>query len=273
MVKHKITLNDNKPFKLPYRRIPPSMYEEVRQHLKEMLDCGAISKTKSPYCSNVVLVRKKDNSLRFCIDLRELNKRTIKDAYTLPRVDDMLDCLVNSKYFTKLDLRSGFWQVEMEEEDKEKTAFSVGPLGFFMAERMPYGATNAPSTFQRLMETCMGELNLKECLIFIDDVLIFSENFDEHIRRLEACFERLSKHGLKLKPNKCEFFMRKVTYLGYEVSEEGIHTDPKKLTALTTWPVPKNIKEVRTFLGFTGYYRRFVKDYAKIVKPLNMIYL
>ena len=139
------------------------MYEEVRQHLKEMVDCGAIEKSKPPYCSNVVLVRKKDNSLRFCIDLRELNKRTIKDAYTLPRVTDMLDCLVNSKYFSKLDLRSGFWQGELEEEDKEKTAFSVGPLGFYQASRMPYGATNAPSTFQRLMETCMGELNLKEC--------------------------------------------------------------------------------------------------------------
>lgn len=269
LVKHEIKLNDEKPFKQPYHRIPPAMYEEVRQHLREMVDSGAIKESKSPYCSNVVLVRKKDSSLRFCIDLRELNKRTIKDAYTLPRVDDMLDSLVHSKYFSKLDLRSGYWQVELAENDKEKTAFSVGRLGFYQCERMPFGLTNAPSTFQRLMETCMGDLNLKECLIFLDDVLIFSQTFDEHINRLEACFERLETHGLKLKPSKCEFFSNHVSYLGYVVSSQGIHTDPEKIAPLTTWPVPVGIKTLRTFLGFTGYYRRFVKDYAKIVKPLN----
>lgn len=269
LITHHIKLSDEQPFKQAYRRIPPTMYEEVRQHLKEMVDCGAIRESKSPYCSNVVLVRKKDNTLRFCIDFRQLNKRTIKDAYTLPRVDDMLDSLVNSKYYSKLDLRSGYWQVELAEEDKPKTAFSVGPLGFWECNRMPFGLTNAPSTFQRLMETCMGELNLKECLIFLDDVLIFSRTFDEHISRLEAVFERLEKHGLKLKASKCEFFSSHVTYLGYEISGEGIHTDPSKIAPLKAWPVPHDIKSLRTFLGFAGYYRRFVEGYAKIVKPLN----
>ncbi len=234
-----------------------------------MLDCGAIRKSQSPYSSNVVLVRKKDGSLRFCIDFRKLNNRTVKDAYMLPRIDDTLDTLVGSKYFSKLDLRSGYWQVEMSEEDKAKTAFSVGGLGFYECNRMAFGLTNAPATFQRLMETCMGELNLRECLVFIDDILIFSKTFEEHLSRLDAVLQRLHKHGLKLKASKCEFFRTEVKYLGHVVSEEGVHTDPEKTSSLTTWPVPTSVKLLRSFLGFTGYYRRFVKGYAKLVKPLN----
>ena len=205
-MKHSIKLTDNTPFKEPYRRIPPAMYEEVKQHIKEMLDADAIRPSESPISSNVVLVRKKDGSLRFCIDFRKLNARTVRDAYALPRIDDTIDTLLGAKYFSKLDLRSGYWQVEMEEEDKSKTAFSVGSLGFFECNRMAFGLTNAPATFQRLMERCMGELNLKECLIFLDDILIFSVTFEEHIKRLNAVFSRLHEHGLKLKASKCEFF-------------------------------------------------------------------
>lgn len=269
LVKHDIKLTDNTPFKDTYRRIPPGMYEEVRQHLKEMLDAGAIQPSKSPYSSNVVLVRKKDGSLRFCIDFRKLNSRTIKDAYNLPRIDDTIDTLIGAKYFSKLDLRSGYWQVEMNEDDKEKTAFTVGNMGFFECNRMAFGLTNAPATFQRLMERCMGDMNLKECLIFLDDILIFSETFEDHIERLQAVFSRLHQHGLKLKASKCEFFKDHVKYLGHVVSENGVHTDPEKLDALASWPRPTNVKLLRSYLGFTGYYRRFIKDYAKIAKPLN----
>ncbi len=269
IVEHAIRLTSDEPFKDRYRRVPPAMYEEVRQHLKEMLEAGAIRKSESPYSSNVVLVRKKDGSLRFCIDFRKLNNLTIKDAYSLPRVDEALDTLTGARVFSKLDLRSGYWQVGMREEDKAKTAFSVGPLGFYECNRMAFGLTNACATFQRLMETCMGELNLRECLVFIDDILIFSHNFDDHIKRLEKVFQKLDKHGLKLKPSKCELFMSQVKYLGHVVSKHGIHTDPDKIAALTTWPVPNSVKSVRSFLGFAGYYRKFVKDYAKIAKPLN----
>ncbi|MCG7876441.1 MAG: pol polyprotein, partial [Candidatus Thiodiazotropha endolucinida] len=269
LVKHTIKLTDETPFKEPYRRIPPGLFEEVRMHLKEMLDAGAIRESESPYSSNVVLVRKKDGSLRFCIDFRKLNNRTIRDSYSLPRIDDTIDTLMGAKYFTKLDLRSGYWQVEMEEADKPKTAFTVGNLGFYECNRMAFGLTNAPATFQRLMERCMGELNLKECLIFLDDILVYSQNFQEHLERLEAVFSRLKQHGLKLKPSKCEFFKTKVKYLGHVVSESGVQTDPDKISALATWPEPDNVKALRSFLGFTGYYRRFIKDYARIVKPLN----
>ena len=157
----------------------------------------------------------------------------------------------------------------MNEDDKAKTAFSVGNLGFYECNRMAFGLTNAPATFQRLMERCMGELNLKECMIFLDDILVFSQSFEEHLERLDAVFSRLKQHGLKLKPSKCEFFKTKVTYLGHVVSESGVETDPDKINALATWPEPDNVKALRSFLGFTGYYRRFIKDYAKIVKPLN----
>ena len=271
LVKHKIVLNDDTPFKQPHRRIPPGMYEEVRQHVKEMLAAGTIRESESPYSSNIVLVRKKDNSLRFCLDYRTLNNRTRKDAYALPRFDDTIDTLAGSKYFSKLDLRSGYWQVEMEEESKPLTAFSVGNFGFYECERLGFGLCNAPATFQRLMEKCMGELHLRECLIFIDDILIFSKTFEEHIQRLEAVFARLEEHNLKLKPSKCEFFNTSVLYLGHFVSRDGIATDPEKTEAVSNWQIPCDIASLRKFLGFAGYYRRFVKDYASIAQPLHAL--
>ena len=162
-----------------------------------------------------------------------------------------------------------YWQVEVDEADKHKTAFTVGNMEFFECNRMGFGLANAPATFQRLIEHCMGEMNLKECLIFLDDIIIFSETFEEYISRLEAVFSRLKEHSLKIKPSKCKFFKSPVRYLGHVVSEQGVQTDPDNREALASWPEPSSIKELRSFLGFTGYYRRFIKDYARIVKPLN----
>ena len=160
MVKHQIRLDNYTPFKERYHRIPPHLFDEVKNHLKEMIEVGAIHKSNSPWASAIVPVRKKDSSLRFCIDLCKLNARTIKEAYSLPRIDETLDCLGRATIFTSLDLRIGYWQVEMEEESKPLTAFTVGPLGFYECERVPFGLTNAPATFQRLMENCLGELHL-----------------------------------------------------------------------------------------------------------------
>ena len=216
-----------------------------------------------------MIVRKKDGSIRFCIDFRKLNQRTIKDEYPIPRIDDTLLSLAGSKYFTTLDLKSGYWQVELREWDKAKTAFCVGWLGFFECNRMPFGLCNAPATFQRLMERCMGDLNLRDCLIYLDDIIIFSSTFEEHLQRLQAVFENLEKHNLKLKPSKCKFFKERVVYLGHLVSAEGIHVDPTKTEAVINWPVPKCTKDARKFLGFSGYYRRFVEGYATIARPLN----
>ena len=269
LVEHRIDLTDDRPFKEPHRHIPPALIEEVREHLQEMLNTEVIKESSSPYSSNVVIVRKKDGTIRFCVDFRRLNNKTIKDAYAIPRVEDTLHLLSGAKYFSKIDLRSRYWQVEICEADKHKTAFQVGTLGFYEFNRMPFGLCNAPASFQRLMERCMGDMNLRDCLIYLDDVIIFSATFKEHLDRLEAVFTRLQENNLKLKASKCKFFKSQVTYLGHVVSDAGIQTDSEKLEALKSWPVPKNVKEVRSYLGFTGYYRRFVKNYARIARPLN----
>ena len=268
-VKHKIQLNDYTPFKERYRRVPPHLYEEVWKHLEEMVEIRAIRKSNSPWASAVVLVRKKDGSLRFYIDLRHLNNRTIKDAYSLPRIEETLDCLNGAKIFTSLDLKSGYWQVEMEEESKPLTAFTVGPLGFFECERMPFGLTNAPATFQRLMESCLGDLYLNWCIIYLDDIIVFSETPQEHIKRLHGVFQKLASAGLNLKPSKCEFFKKKITYLGHVVSEKGIEVYPRKTEAVWKWPIPKTVTDVRSFLGFTNQYRKFIPKYAHVAGPLN----
>ena len=183
-IKHKIKLSDPKPFKDRYRRIPPQQFEEVQAHLQDMLKVGAICKSTSPWASPVVLVWKKDGSLRFCIDLQKLNSHTIKDAYSLPRIEESLDCLNGAKIFMSLDLKSGYWQVLMAEDSIPYTAFTVGPLGFYKCVRMPFGLTNAPATFQRLMESCLGDLHLQYCIIYLDDIIVFSKTPDEHIKWL-----------------------------------------------------------------------------------------
>ena len=269
MVKHVIRLNDETPFRERYRQIPPHQYGEVKKHLKEMLEIGAIRKSQSPWASAVVLVHKKDGALRFCIDLHKLNARTIKDAQTLPRIEDSLDSLNGAMIFTSLDLKSGYWQVELDEDSIPYTAFTVGPLGFYECLRMPIGLTNAPATFQRLMENCLGDLHLNWCIIYLDDVIVYSKTPEEHLQRLEAAFEKISKAGLKLKPNKCEFFKSEITYLGHVVSHRGIATDPKKIRAIQQWPGPTTVTEVRKFTGLTNYYRKFVHGYAKVARPLH----
>ena len=271
LVKHHIKLTDPAPFKEAYRRIPPQMYDEVKAHIQEMLDLGAIRPSNSPWASAIVLVRKKDGRLRFCIDLRRLNNRTVKDAYSLPRIESILDSLGGAQIFTTLDLKAGYWQVEMAEECKAYTAFTCGPLGFYECDTMPFGATNAPATFQRLMHDCLGDLNMNWCIVYLDDIIVFSNTKEEHLKRLEAVFQKLMAAGLKLKPTKCFFFRDEIEYLGHVVSGKGISTNPKKIEAVTKWPTPKTVYDVRSFLGFVGYYRRFIKNFSKITKPIREV--
>ena len=268
-VKHKIHLTDEEPVKQRFRRIPPTMFKELQQHLKQMLDIGVIRESHSPWASNIVPVRKKDGKIRFCIDFRQLNKRTVKDAYAIPRMEDTLDLLHGKMWYSCVDLKTGYWQVEMQEEDKACTAFTVGPLGLYECNRLPFGLTNAPATFQRMMENVLGDLNMTVALVYLDDIIIFSNSFQEHIQHIEAVFGRIRKFGLKLNPSKCSFFQTRIKYLGHIVSREGLEVDTSKTETLKTWPTPSSVKELRTFLGFTGYFRRFIKDYAKTAKPLN----
>ena len=233
-----------------------------------MLKVGAICKSTSPWASPMVLVRKKDGSLRFCIDLQKLNSCIIKDAYSLPRIEESLDCLNGAKIFTSLDLKSGYWQVLMAEDSIPYTAFTVGPLGFYKCVRMPFGLTNAPATFQRLMESCLGNLHLQYCIIYLDDIIVFSKMPDEHIKRLRSVFEKLDQAGLHLKPSKCEFFKKRVEYLGHIISENGIETNPKTIEAIIKWPQPQTVTQMHSFLGFCNYYCKFIHRYAQITKPL-----
>lgn len=267
-VKHHIHLHDNTPFKHRARPIHPKDIEAVRKHLRELLDAGVIRESESSFSSPIVVVKKKNGDIRLCIDYRKLNLQTVKDAYALPNLEESFSALTGSKWFSVLDLKSGYYQIEMDEADKHKTAF-VTPLGFWEFNRMPQGVTNAPSTFQRLMEKCMGDLHLKEVLVFLDDLIIFSSTLEEHENRLLRVLSRLREFGLKLSPDKCKFFQTSVRYLGHVVSEKGVETDPEKIAALKSWPVPTNLKTLKSFLGFSGYYRRFLKGYAAIAKPLN----
>lgn len=267
-VKHCIKLKDETPFKQRPRPIHPHDFDAVRRHLQSLLEAGIIRESQSPFASPIVVVKKKNGDVRLCVDYRKLNMQTIKDAYALPNLEESFSALSGSQWFSVMDLKSGYYQIEMEESDRAKTAF-VCPLGFWEWNRMPQGITNAPSTFQRLMEKCMGDLNLREVLVFLDDIIVFSETLEEHEARLTHVLNRLRENGLKLSPGKCSFFQTSVRYLGHIVSRNGVETDPKKTEALKTWPRPQTLKELRSFLGFSGYYRRFVEGYSQIVKPLT----
>ena len=180
-----------------------------------------------------------------------------------------MDCLNGACIFSSLDLKSSYWQVELDDDSIPMTAFTVGPLGFHECVQMPFVWTNAPVTLQRLMESCLGELHLNWCIIYLDDIIINSPTPEEHIIRLRGIFERLRTTGLKLQPSKCTFFKDQITYLGHIVSKQGIKVDPKKVEVIWRWPKPKTVTEVQSFLGFTNYYRKFMLCYAQIAKPLN----
>ena len=267
-VEHHIRMTEPKPFRERSRRLAPADIDDVRKHLQELLKAGIIKESRSQYASPIVIARKKTGRVRMCIDYRTLNSRTIPDQYTTPRIDDALDCLTGSKWFSVLDLRSGYYQIAMAEEDKEKTAF-ICPIGFFQFERMPQGITGAPATFQRLMEKAVGDMNLLQVLVYLDDLIVFGRSLEEHEERLLRVLDRLEEVGLKLSLDKCQFCQPRVKYVGHIVSAEGVATDPEKLEAVAKWPKPTDLKTLRSFLGFCGYYRRFIENYSAIVRPLT----
>ena len=201
-----LMLGQEEPFKERFRRIAPPLVDEVRQHIQEMLDWGAIPPSQSAWCNVIMLVRKKDGTLRFCIDFRRLNTRTKKDTYPLPHIQETMESLTGARHFSCMDLKSGFWQVRMAKESQQYTAFMAGSMGIYEFLHMPYGLCNTPATFQRLMQNCLGEVNLTYALIYLDDVIVYSRTEEEHLTRLRTVFERMHENGLKLKPSKCNFF-------------------------------------------------------------------
>ena len=269
-VEHRIDTGNNRPVRQPLRRQPAHYVSEIDRQLEEWESEGKISPSQSEWASNIVIVKKKDGTLRFCVDYRHLNERTIKDSYPLPRIDDCLDCLSGATWFSTMDLRGGYHQVAMDERDKDKTTF-VTRKGTFCFNVMPFGLCNAPATFQRLMDCTMRGLNYVVCLIYLDDIIVFSADVATHLERLGMVLECLRKAGLKLKPNKCSFLQRSVDFLGYRVSGRGIETDERKIEAITCWTIPTKLREVRSFLGLCGYYRRFVHNFSEIAAPLHAL--
>ena len=270
LVKHHIDTGNAHPIHQQARRVPLSKREETQQLLNSMLQNDIIQPSSSPWASPVVLVQKQDGSQRFCVDYRKLNSITKKDAYPIPRIDDTLDTLAGSCWFSTLDLVSGYWQVELAQQDREKTAFCV-PQGLFEFKVLPFGLNNAPATFQRLMDLLLSGLKWNSCLVYLDDVIIFVRTFEEHLFRLKEVFRRFREAGLKLKPSKCSFCRSQVYFLGHVVSSTGISTDPSKTDLVANWPTPTSCKDVQKFLGLANYYRRFVSGFASIAKPLHRL--
>ena len=267
-VTHDIELMQGPQIRARPRPIPPQDLEDVRHHIQELLDANIIKPSSSPFASPIVLVRKKTGQLRLCIDYRAVNARTIRDSYTVPKIEDLLRTLTGAQYFSSMDLSKAYYQVPLTERAKKISAF-ITPLGLYEFERLSFGMVNAPSTFQRLMEKCFQDMNLSELIVFLDDVLVHGKTLEDMEERTLKVLQRLRKYQLKLDPEKCTFGVREVRHLGFLISADGVKPDPEKVEALTTWPVPKTVREVKSFLGFCGFYRRWVEGFAGIVKPLN----
>ena len=269
-VRHSIPTGDHPPIRHRPFRVSPAEEEVIRKEVKEMLSNDIIKKSTSPWAAPVVLVKKKDGSIRFCVDYRKLNTITKKNVYPLPRIDDTLDRLAGMEFYSSIDLASGYWHIEIADNDKEKTAF-VCCAGLFQFEVMPFGLTSAPATFQSMMDEVLDGIDMQVCRDYLDDILAGSKNFQQHITDLQEIFDRLRSYRLCMKFSKCHFFRKRLAYLGHIISKDGVAPDPAKLDTVDKMLPPSDINGLRRFLGLTSYYRRFVKDYAHVAEPLTRL--
>ena len=270
-VDHHIELEPgSKPPYLPIYHMSPLELEELKRQLTDLLEMGFIRPSQSPYGAPVLFVPKKNGKLRFCVDFRALNKLTIKNRYHLPRIDELLDRLQGAKYFSKLDLQSGYHQIRIAEDDGsiQRTAFRTR-YGHYEWLVLPFGLTNAPATFQQLMNDILRPYLDQFVIVYLDDICIYSKTKEEHLEHLDKVLTILEQHRLFVGLDKCSFGVQEMEFLGHVVGTDGVKVDPKKVQAVKDWPTPKDVKEVRSFLGLTGYFRRFIRHYAHKALPLT----
>ncbi|CAI5484601.1 unnamed protein product [Closterium sp. Yama58-4] len=268
-VDHRIELEPgSRPVAKPQWRLSPAETEEMTQQVRHFLAQGFIQPSRSPWAAPILFAPKKDGGLRMCIDYRALNAATVKNRFPVPRVEDLLDAVQGARVFSKIDLRSGYHQIRVVPEDQHKTAFRT-KQGLYEFRVLPFGLTNAPATFQTLINTVLSEFLGSFVVVYLDDILIFSKSKEEHVQHLQKVFEVLRREKLYAKQSKCEFFLPEVEFLGHVVSASGVRTDPKKIAAVQDWVAPTSVKELQSFLGFANYYHRFIQGYASIASPLT----
>jgi hypothetical protein len=267
VIRHYIDTGGADPIKQRFYRTSQVEQQFIENEVRRMLTEGLVRPSHSPWASPVVLIPKKNGKLRFCVDYRKLNATTKKDAYPLPRIDDVFDSLSDACWFSSLDLASGYWQVHMAETDREKTAF-ITKIGTFEFNVMPFGLTNAPATFQRLMNQVLGEAIGKFVLVYLDDINVYSRTFEEHLQHLQWVFDQLRKANLGCRWEKCEFVKQRLKFLGHEISAQGLSPDTDKVAKVRDYPRPNSVTTLRGFLGLASYYRRFIKDFSKKAMPL-----
>jgi hypothetical protein len=244
--------------------------KELQLQLEELLKKGYIHPSVSPWGAPVLFVKKKDGTLRLCIDFRQLNKVTVKNKYPLPRIDDLFYQLKDAKIFSKIDLRSGYHQVRIKDEDIGKTAFRTR-YGHYEFTVVSFGLSNAPVVFMCLMNGVFRSYLDKFVIVFLDDILVYSKTEEEHEKHLRMVLQVLREHQMYAKLSKCSFYQRQIHYLGHIISEEGIVVDPEKVQAIREWPAPRNVAEVRSFMGLAGYYRRFIAGFSRIAHAITSL--
>lgn len=269
-IKHHIVTREEVPIAIPPRRIPIGIEDKVDKLVEDLLEKNIIRKSESPWNAPLVIITKANGDIRLCVDYRQLNLVTVRPIYPIPETGQLFDALSGAKIFSVLDLSNGYYNVEVNEADKEKTAFSTR-RGQYEFNRMPFGLSSAPATFQRLMHLILQNENWEQCLIYLDDVLIFGNSYEQHLSRLEKVLARIEDSGVKLKPDKCNFLLKEVSYLGHKITEEGIKTDPIKIEKVKNWSEPGCFSDLHSFIAFCNYYRKFIKDFGYVVQPLETI--